>query len=115
MWFPAVIYMVGLGWLLAGVGTIARDLSNLISAVIPILIFVSPVFYTAGQLPEGYRSLLMYGNPIAALIENNRSVVIWGEIPDLNVWLFHTAMSVLMLWIGYGFFRRLRPNFASVM
>ena len=115
VWLPAVIYMVGIGWMLAGVGTIARDVSNLITAIIPILIFVSPVFYTAERLPPEYRGFLLYGNPIAALIENNRAVLIWGEIPDISVWLFHSVVSIIMLVLGFAFFKRLRPNFASVM
>lgn len=115
VWLPALFYMVGIGWILSGIGTLARDIDNLIAATIPMLLFISPVFFTVDRMPDQLRNIMLHANPLAALIHSSRQVLLWGEAPDMYFWIFHFCMSLAIFIVGYAFFRRLRSSFPAVL
>ena len=111
---PLVIGALGAIWLLSAIGVYFRDVTQIVAMVISVLPFVSAVFFPVASLPEKYQRLLRL-NPIAALIEDSRKVLIFGEIPDLAEWSALLAVSLCLAWAGFAGFQKMRRGFADVL
>ncbi len=111
---PFALFIMGWSWLLASLGVFLRDVGQFIGVVIPVLMFLSPIFYAAESLPPAYRHLL-YLNPIAVVVEMVRDVMYWGKAPDWSVLALHASIMALIAWIGFAWFQKTRKGFADVL
>jgi lipopolysaccharide transport system permease protein len=65
-------------------------------------------------LPENLRPLL-HLNPLTFIIEQVRSVLIWGNVPNWIGLVIYLACSMLVAWIGFFWFQETRKGFADVL
>lgn len=111
---PVLLATSGLAWMLASLGVYLRDASQLVTFLVALLMYLSPVFYPLQSFPEQYRPLL-YLNPLTLPIEQIRSLVIAGDVPSLGgVAAVYVAASIVMA-LGLWFFERSRVGFADVI
>jgi lipopolysaccharide transport system permease protein len=111
---PLLLFALGLAWLLAALGVYLRDIGHLVNALVTVLLFMSPVFYPASNLPEPLRRLLML-NPLTAVLESSRAVLLWGQLPDWALLLPCTLAGGVAAWLGWLWFDRTRTGFADVL
>ncbi len=79
--------------LMAMMGARFRDMEYLVTAFMPILMFISPVFYRPNYLPV--KQWVIWMNPFSHLIEIVRAPML-GSLPDSNVIL----VNLIMLFVG---------------
>lgn len=111
---PLALLTLGLSWFLASLGVYLRDVGQFIGIATTTLMFLSPIFYPASALPEQYQPILLL-NPLTAVIEQVRDILIWGMIPD---WLFFgnsLVSSAVVSWLGFAWFQKTRKGFADVL
>lgn len=106
--------MLGVVWLLAAAGAFLRDLSHLLASLMPVLMFVSPIFYSMGDVPEPLRSIA-YLNLLAVFIEAMRALLFAGILPSWPLLAAMAAVPVLLFWLGFAVFARYRARFADVV
>lgn len=111
---PLLLFILGLSWLLAATGVYWRDISQVIGLFVTGLLFISPVFFPSNALPERWR-LLTTLNPLSIPIEESRSLILLGELPDIGPWLIYLAFALCTAWIGFYCFQQLRKGFADVL
>lgn len=111
---PLAFFVLGLSWVLASLGVFIRDVTQFIGVVVTVLMFLSPIFFPAGALPEPYRGLL-YLNPLTPAIEMTRDVLYWGKNPDLGQLAIYWLVSGLIAWLGFAWFQTTRKGFADVL
>lgn len=111
---PLILWILGLSWFLAAVGVFIRDIAHSIHLFTMALLFLSPVFYSITALPEPYRSI-MYFNPLTVIIEQNRAVLISGQMPNWSMLGASLCASLLIAWLGYAWFKKTRHVFADVV
>lgn len=111
---PLVILTLGLAWMLASIGVFLRDVSQTISIITTIMLFLSPVFYPITALPEELRSWLLV-NPLTFIIEQAREVLIWGHLPNWKGLGVYILAATTVAWAGYAWFQKTRKGFADVL
>lgn len=111
---PLLILTLGLSWLIASLGVFLRDISQVISLAISVLLFVSPVFYPISAVP-GSLQWLMRLNPISESIEQVRGVLLFGQLPNPFIYGAHLAFSLLITWGCFAWFQKSRRAFADVL
>jgi len=111
---PLVLYGLGLGWILAATGVFVRDISQVVGVFTQVLMFLSPVFFPASRIPEAYRGLFR-ANPLTVIIEQARTVLVFGKQPDWGSWLLQMLVATAVCAIGYGWFRLGKRGFADVL
>lgn len=111
---PFVVLTMGVCWFLAATGVYLRDLGQVVGIVTSILLFVSPVFYSAASLPASYATLLRF-NPLTFIIEQARDVLVWGRPPDWVGLFWYAGASVLVAQLGFRWFQKARRGFADVL
>lgn len=111
---PMLIFLVGISWIFAAIGTYIRDLAHVTPIITTAFMFLSPIFFPIEAIPERFRPILGL-NPLAAIIKQVRDVLLWGRGIELwpYVWSLLTALLVLVL--GFLFFQRVRKGFADVL
>ncbi|CNK46770.1 ABC transporter permease [Yersinia alsatica] len=111
---PLIFLTLGLSWFLASLGVYVRDVGQTITILMTVMMFLSPVFYPITSLPETLRPLIMM-NPLTFIIEQARAVLIWGKMPNFIGLGVYSAISLLVMWLGYAWFQKTRRGFADVL
>lgn len=111
---PLVLGTLALMLVLASTGVFLRDLSPFVTAALPVLMFLSPVFYPLSAVPESFRGFMLL-NPLTPVIEAIRGALLEGSLPSFGGWLLQVALAGLALALGLAWFRRLRPGFGDVL
>jgi lipopolysaccharide transport system permease protein len=90
VWALMLVWLVGANWILAMLNVAFRDLQNLITVLLMILLLASPFAYTAAQLAPAVRPIV-YVNPFAYFVMAYQHLIMLGHFPP--VW----QIAVLML------------------
>lgn len=114
IWLPLLPLLVGLGWLLSGLGTYVRDVSQVLPPIVSLLMFLSPVFYPMEALPPWIRTWMAF-NPLALPITETRRVLLEGAWPDWLALAIHALACLAVALAGAAWFQRVRKGFADVV
>jgi lipopolysaccharide transport system permease protein len=112
--FPLALLLLGVAWLLAGIGVYFRDLTHIVGLLMTAALFLSPVFYPAERLTPGLRRGIMF-NPVSVIVEEGRNVLLDGRMPDWRRLALYFVVAWVIAALGLAFFRRARKNFADVL
>ncbi|MFN0110850.1 MAG: ABC transporter permease [Blastocatellia bacterium] len=110
-----ILFTVGVSLLLSAFTVLYRDVRHTLPLVIQIWMFVTPILYPASVVPERWRVWYFSLNPMAAIIDGYRRTVIQGQPPQLNYLLLAAAVSCLLVWAGYKYFKHLEREFADIV
>ena len=111
---PLLIATLGAAWFLASLGVFVRDVGQTVGIFTTVMMFLSPVFYPISALPEKFQFWLML-NPLTFVIEQSRTVIIFGKLPDWTGLGVYTAVSLIVAWAGFWWFQKTRKGFADVL
>lgn len=82
-------------WILHGLGLVGarfRDVELLLTSLVPLLFFISPVIYQANRLPVALN--VVWLNPFSYMIEAIRTPLL-GSAPDVLTWYVLVGMLVV--------------------
>jgi ABC-type polysaccharide/polyol phosphate export permease len=105
---------LGLSFPVATLGAFYSDVQHVLPIVLLMLFYLSPVFYSAQQVPEGMRPLYFL-NPMACVLTLFQDVLYGGEWPGLQLLLGAGASAVLLAAVGYASFHRFKAVFAELV
>jgi lipopolysaccharide transport system permease protein len=111
---PLVLETIGFTWLLAALGVYLRDLSQGITVVSTVALFLSPVFYPIDSLPASFRTLIDL-NPITLPILQIRALMLWGIPIAWDAWAINLVVGIVVARFGYWWFQKTRRGFADVL
>jgi len=111
---PLVLITLGATYFLASFGVFLRDLRQFIPLITTALLFLSPVLYPLGAVPERFRAIISL-NPLTIGVTEARQVIFWGEVPNLAEWGLYTVAGVLLASLGHWWFMRTKKAFADVV
>ena len=114
VWLALLPLCVGLGWLLAAIGTYVRDVSQVLGLLVSLMMFLSPIFFPLEALPAAVRPW-MFLNPLALTISQTRRVLLDGQWPDWPALAIHLIACCAIAMMGAAFFRLARKGFADVV
>lgn len=114
LFLPLAVFLMGLSWFLSAIGAFTRDAGYLMINVVPLFMFMTPVFFSHSQMWFPW-DILIYGNALTAYVEVMRDLVLIGELPNPLVVLWMLATSVFTFYFGYWFFDRYRNVIVDVI
>lgn len=103
----------GLVLLIASINLFFRDLERLVSVLVTLLFYFTPIIYAEDMIPPQYQAYIAM-NPLAPLSIAWRDLFLHGTLDVANLCLalpWALGMFALGLWT----FRRLSPRFAEVL
>lgn len=81
LWLLQVLALIGLAWMLSLVNLVFRDLPNVITLLLMLVMIGSPIAYTPDMVPERLRFILVI-NPLAYFVRAYQRALVLGEWPD---------------------------------
>ncbi|MES2823715.1 MAG: ABC transporter permease [Pseudomonadota bacterium] len=111
---PLIIITIGISWFLASLGVYLRDIGQITTVVVTILMFLSPIFFPVSAIPEQYRYLLML-NPLTLFIEETRNILLFQVMPDWYALAKAYVVGIIVMSLGYWWFQKTRGGFADVL
>jgi len=113
-WAPIIMGCLACSWLLAALGVYIRDIGQLSSIVVSMLMFTSAVFYPLSALPDSIDWLARV-NPLLGAIEKTRLIVVQGAIPSPGELAIPLILALTSCEICYRLFEKSRKGFADVI
>jgi ABC-2 type transport system permease protein len=109
-----VLFTLGIGYLVASVNVLYRDMTQLIGLVLMIWMWLSPVMYALDSVPAPIRHVLLM-NPLGAVVQAERELLFTGYVTNLSS-LWVAAFWACVAFVGgLAVFNRIEPLFAEVM
>lgn len=106
------IFTMGLSLFFAAANLLYRDIQYLLSLLLILWMYLTPVIYPADLVPERYRMIFQL-NPMAVIINAYRQTVLGGGIPNLMSIGIALAVSVLVLLVGFSYFKSREKIFSD--
>ena len=111
---PFLIFVVALVLFFAACGIFLRDLSQVVALLITVSLFLTPIFYPLEAVPGAFR-VVMRLNPLTSIVEQSRTVVVFGGLPNFTSLAIYAFCALLALAASFWLFQRMRPGFADVL
>jgi lipopolysaccharide transport system permease protein len=117
--FPLLIiqlmFTIGVSLVFSSINAFYRDVKYALPLGIQLWMFATPVIYSASMVPQRIKPWYMALNPMAAIVDGYRRALIQGMEPRADYIALAFAVSLLLLALGYTFFKRCEQSFADVL
>jgi lipopolysaccharide transport system permease protein len=104
---------LGVGTLLSALTVSYRDFRFVVPFLIQIWMFLSPVVYGVGFVPEKWRWILLL-NPLTGYIDGFRATFL-GRSFDWNALGISLILSLIIFAIGIAYFTKVERRFSDVI
>ena len=104
--------VLGMVFLFSSLNVFFRDIEYILSIIMMIWFYMTPIVYTVEMIPEKYQTLF-YLNPMTNIVIFYRDILFYKRMPSFGfiggVFLYSLAMII----IGYFVFQKLQKNFVE--
>ena len=104
----------GLSLIISSINLFIRDLERLTSICMTLLFYVTPIIYPDTMIPERYKMLVLFVNPLSSLMVSWRNLFLNGTL-EFSLVAVSFAYSLFVLMLGYKVYTRLSWKFAEVL
>lgn len=104
---------LGIGLIAGAMNAFFRDIKHVFALVMQLWLYATPIIYPVTIVPEQFRSWY-YLNPMVGIIEGYRAILLHGDLPG-NSFLFSIVISLIILVIGFSFFKKVEVQFADII
>ena len=108
------LFAVGIGWIVASLQVYLRDTAQVLSVVLTLWFWVTPIFIDEQQFPEKARFLLR-ANPLTFVVRAYRDRLLSYRHPNFGELAIVALYGVTAFLVGGLFFRHLKRGFADVL
>jgi len=115
VWLTQLMLTAGLGYLAAGLTVFVRDIPQTLGVLVNLWFYLTPIIYPVTLIPQQWRIWVFWLNPMTAIVEVYRDIVLVGEVKHWQEWGIASIVSLLVFYGGLSVYRRLRPAFADVL
>lgn len=105
LWLLHMMALVGILWFISLINLIFRDLQNIVSLVVMVLVVASPIAYTPDMVPAALKMLIVL-NPFAYFVIVYQQIIVLGVFPSPgNLFAVTSLGGGLFAAGGYFFYR----------
>jgi lipopolysaccharide transport system permease protein len=109
-----MLFAFGLGILLGLLNVFSRDVGQVITIVLQLWFWLTPVVYTRETLPKQFTPILEL-NPMAMIVQIYQDALLFGKFPTWSN-LFVPAMIAVGIFIfSFWIFRRASPDLVDAL
>jgi lipopolysaccharide transport system permease protein/teichoic acid transport system permease protein len=111
-----IVFCMGLGWAFSALNVFVRDIGQIVSVVLQIGFWATPIFWDIQIMPERIQTVFKL-NPMFYIVQGYRDSFIYfrpfWEHPYLTIYFWIVASATLLC--GALIFRKLKPDFADIL
>lgn len=102
----ATTFTLGVALLVSPLAVFFADVVELVTVLLTLLLYATPVIYPASIVPQAYAWVLRF-NPLRWVLDVFRDPIYLGTLPPATHLLAAAALAIVLLWIGAALFRRI--------
>ena len=119
LWVPVylagvIVFALGLAWIVSSLNVFLRDVGQVVSLLLSIWFFLTPIIYPLKLVPEGFRPLIA-ANPLLYPVQGYRMALLGREPFDPVGLAVILGVALGVFVVGGLVFKRLKPSFADVL
>ena len=107
-------FLISLGLFLAASTVFIRDITHVLSSMLMLLLFFTPIFYTMEMMPQLIQSVTFF-NPFYHIVQFYRDILVSNTAPNLGGLIYMMVLSSVLFFSGLKFFRKLKGYFVSIL
>lgn len=111
---PVIMLTLGISWGIAAVGVYIKDLGQIVTFGLSVLLFITPILYPIDALNGAYKYIVGI-NPLTKCVEYIRNLTMFGKLPDIGDFAMLFVTTYMIMILGYALFDRLKEGFADVI
>lgn len=105
---------IGLGWITSSLQVYLRDTGQVVSVILTLWFWITPIFISETDVPENLRFLVHY-NPMTYAVRAYQKHLLSYQMPDFGEMAMLAAFAFTAFILGGLFFRHLKRGFADVL
>jgi lipopolysaccharide transport system permease protein len=109
-----VLFTAGVTLATSAVNVFYRDVNPVVQIGLQLWLYLTPVAYSLSQVSGKYRWLFVL-NPLSAIVEGFRSVLVFGRAPDWTLTAISASMTLVLCGCAFVLFKRMDKYFADVI
>lgn len=106
------IIVLGITLIVSAVTVYFRDLSHILSILLMMWQFLTPVFYPITMVPKEYVYLFEL-NPMTNIISSYRDILFYNTVPEILLLFQSFIYGLVLLFFGFIFFGILKKGFSE--
>ncbi len=110
VFFCLFLFTIGFGLILATVSVFLRDMFYIYGVVITLWTYLTPIMYDISIIPETYQILFKL-NPLYWFIYFARDIILYNQVPGINVWIYCALFAIVFLLLGIFIFKKKQDKF----
>lgn len=117
---PYLLYMVvltsGIVYLTSTLYVFFKDILQIISIVLQVVFWLTPIVWTLDAMPEGVQSILKY-NPMYYVVSGYRNAFVGKKdyLWSLEMNIYYWCVAFFILGLGLWLFNRCKKHFADIL
>lgn len=120
LWAPLlalllVVPVLAVSLPIAALNVYYRDFRHALPLAVQLLLFASPVAYPMTAIPEAWRMVYAFANPVAGILDGFHRCLALGVAPDARFVAASALSGLVLLLAGHRVFRMLEPDLADVI
>ena len=108
-------FIAGLALVLASASVLFRDLRDLVTSLLHLGFFLTPIIYSIDWVPSQTLRALLYLNPMTPFVLAYQRIFFAGEVPGIASLLLMVFYAAVSLALGFVVFDRLRDTLAEAI
>ena len=101
---PLFFLGAGIGLIGSMIGVVAVDLTKLANIVLGLLMWITPIIYTADPHPNALLQSLIEWNPLTYLVCSARDIVLFGRLYDPIGYFVAAGLSFMLFMMSWRLF-----------
>lgn len=101
----AAVFTLGAGLVLSPLAAFFHDIVEMVTVVMMLLLYMTPVFYPVSIVPERFAWIIRW-NPVRVVLDLFREPIYSGRLPSAAHLAVAAALAALSLAVGIAAFRR---------
>jgi lipopolysaccharide transport system permease protein len=110
IWAIMTLGVAGIALALSALQVFVRDVEHVLTPVLTIVMYLTPILYPLSLVPEGVRAWVA-ANPFGWLVGRLRDALLEGRIAPRPADAVALAVALALFFAGRWVFRRLSPHF----
>ena len=106
------ILTLGIVFALSAINIYIKDTEYIVTFLINMLFYATPILYEASLFPEKIRFIL-YLNPMTQIIDAYRNIFLYHQVPSLMGMVYLVLIAIILFFLGLLIFRKLEKGFAE--
>ena len=104
------IFIVGFGLILSTVAVFLRDMFYIYGVVLTLWTYMTPIMYDISII-SGPLQIIFKLNPLYWFIYFARDIILYNQVPGINVWIYCGLFAVVFLVLGIIIFKKNQDKF----